>query len=434
MFQKAHVRLASLCAGITIFILFVMSCGYLYISEQGLRSRSFTSFQNDMNTLVSNLEQQTIITHEWLTRIEDHGKYLINVTDNGIPFLYNERNTPEQKLLFETAHEYYKSHYEETPVLTSFGSIWHVEYQFPSDGGHRNNYYACVTFSERGSSTLQVTILCSMEPILAQIRIQRLLFFTLDLLASAVLALFSWYFTKRILKPLEENQKQQNQFIASASHELRTPLAVILSCASASARASDEERIHFLDSIHAEGLRMSRLIEDMLLLTKAGNYRWTIRKEPAELDTLLLDTFEAFEPAARERSILLAVELPEDAVPTILCDPERIRQVLSILLHNALSYTPAHGQVHLSLVNDGKYIRLIVKDNGIGIPDEDKKKIFERFYRADSSRSEKGHFGLGLCIAQEIVYAHHGRIQVGDTPGGGSTFSVVLPLPSQFGL
>ena len=89
MFRKVHVRLAFLCTGITSFILFVMSCCYLYISEAGLKSRSFTSFQNDMNTLVSNLEQQTIITHEWLTRIEDNGKYLINVVDNGVPFLYN---------------------------------------------------------------------------------------------------------------------------------------------------------------------------------------------------------------------------------------------------------------------------------------------------------------------------------------------------------
>ena len=128
MFQKVHVRLASLCAGITIFILFVMSCGYLYISEQGLRSRSFTSFQNDMNTLVSNLEQQTIITHEWLTRIEDHGKYLINVIDNGIPFLYNERNTPEQKLLFETTMKKHPS----LPLLAASG-MWNISFHLTAD-------------------------------------------------------------------------------------------------------------------------------------------------------------------------------------------------------------------------------------------------------------------------------------------------------------
>lgn len=427
MFQKVRIRLASLCAGITIFILFVMSCGYLYISEQGLKSRSFTSFQNDMNTLVSNLEQQTIITHEWLTRIEDDGKYRINVIDNGIPFLYNERNTPEEKQLFETAWTFYEDHFEVAPVDTAFDT-WHMEYQFSSTGGRSNDYYACVTVSERGSSTFQVMILCSMEPLLVQIRTQRLLFLLLNLLASLALALFSWYFTGRLLKPLEENQRQQSQFIASASHELRTPLAVILSCASASARASEEERGHFLDSIQSEGLRMSRLIDDMLLLTRADSFRWTIQKEPAELDTLLLDVFEAFEPIARDRSLRLLIELPEDAVPSVPCDPERIRQVLGILLHNALSYTPAYGTVRLSLWCDGKSVRLLVADNGIGIPEEEKQKIFQRFYRADQSRSQKGHFGLGLCIASEIIQAHHGRILVSDTPGGGSTFTVVLPL------
>ena len=95
MFQKVHIRLASLCAGITTFILLVMSFGYLYISEQGLRRSHFISFQNDINMVISNLEQQTIITHEWLTRMEDNGKYLINIIDNGAPFLYNERSTSE---------------------------------------------------------------------------------------------------------------------------------------------------------------------------------------------------------------------------------------------------------------------------------------------------------------------------------------------------
>ncbi|MDE6897261.1 MAG: hypothetical protein K2P43_13960, partial [Lachnospiraceae bacterium] len=231
MFQKVHVRLAALCAGITIFILLVMSCGYLYISERGLRSSSYTSFQNDMETLISSLEQQTIITHEWLTRIEDNGKYLINVIDNGVPFLYNERNTTEQKQLFETAWDVYNRRFEVKPLLSAYDT-WHMEYSFSSDGGKSSDYYACVITSERNTGTFQVMILCSMEPLLAQIRTQRFLFLALNVLASAALALFSWYFTRQLLRPLEENQRQQNQFIASASHELRTPLAVILSCAS----------------------------------------------------------------------------------------------------------------------------------------------------------------------------------------------------------
>lgn len=425
MFRKVHFRLAVLLSGITTFILLVMSCGYLYISERGLRNSSYISFQNDMNTLISNLEQQTVITHEWLTKIEDNGKYQINVIDNGVPFLFNVRNTDEQKALFETAWDCYEKEYEIAPVLSSY-STYHTEFPFSSTGRHGNDYYACVAISERTNGTFQVMILASMAPLMKQIRTQRFLFFSLDILAVIALSLFAWYFTKRLLKPLEENQKSQTQFIASASHELRTPLAVILSCASASERAADTERKHFLDSIQSEGMRMSRLIDDMLLLTSADNHSWTIRKAPAELDTLLLDTYEAFEPVAAEKSIRLSVTLPETAIPPVLCDRERIQQVLAILLHNAVSYTPEGGQILLSLIFDGKNTRISVTDNGIGIPDSEKTHIFERFYRADKARSKKEHFGLGLCIASEIIQAHHGQILVSDTPGGGSTFTVVL--------
>lgn len=425
MFRKVHLRLAVLCGGITTFILLVMSCGYLYISERGLQNNSYISFQNDMNTLISNLEQQTVITHEWLTKIEDNGKYLINVIDNGVPFLFNIRNTEEQKALFQTAWSCYEHEFEAESLPSSYG-VYHVEFPFSSTGKRKNDYYACIAIWERNNGTFQVMILSSMAPLMKQIRTQRLLFFSLDVLAVIALSLFAWYFTKRLLKPLEENQKRQTQFIASASHELRTPLAVILSCASASERSSDAERKHFLDSIQSEGMRMSRLIDDMLLLTNADNHSWTIRMAPAELDTLLLDTYEAFEPVASEKSIRLSVSLPEAAVPPVSCDRERIQQVLAILLHNAVSYTPEGGRILLSLVFDGKNTRLSVEDNGIGIPDSEKTRIFERFYRADRSRSKKEHFGLGLCIASEIIQAHHGRLLVSDTPGGGSTFTVIL--------
>lgn len=425
MFRKVHFRLAFLCGGITTFILLAMSFGYLFISEQGLRNSSYISFQNDMNTLISNLEQQTVITHEWLTKIEDNGKYQINIIDNNVPFLFNTRNTKEQNALFRIAWDCYENELEAESLLSSYGT-YHTEFPFSSTGRHGNDYYACVAVSERSNGAFQVMILSSMAPLMKQIRTQRVLFFSLDILAAIALSLFAWYFTKRLLKPLEENQKRQTQFIASASHELRTPLAVILSCASASERASEHERKQFLRSIQSEGMRMSGLIDDMLLLTSADTHSWTIRMEPTEPDTLLLDTYEAFEPIAAEKSIRLTVTLPENAVPPVSCDRERIRQVLDILLHNALSYTPSGGCVRLSLSFDEKSTCFSVADNGIGIPDSEKTHIFERFYRTDKARSQKGHFGLGLCIASEIVRAHRGRILVSDTPGGGSTFTVIL--------
>lgn len=415
-----------MCAGITTLILLAMSCGYLYISERGLQKNNFTSFQNDMNTLISNLEQQSVITHEWLTKMEDRGKYRIQIIDNGVPFLFNERNDEETRELFQTAWEQYEAQFEAEPVYSDYYTF-HTEFPFSSAGARAADYYACVAISERNTGYLQVLILASLSPLKAQIQTQRLLFLGLNFIAIIAISLFSWYFTGQLPKPLRENQQKQIQFISSASHELRTPLAVILSCVSASKQANGPERTQFLDSIQSEGMRMSRLIDDMLFLTRADQNRWTIKAMPAELDTLLLDTFEAFEPMAAEHSIRLSVNLPEDRIPPCTCDRERIRQVLTILLHNALSYTPAGGRVRLSLVYEDKYFRFTVADTGIGIPDAEKEQVFERFYRSEQSRSQKDHFGLGLCIAREIAEAHQGRVQVTDTPGGGATFTLTLP-------
>ena len=172
---------------------------------------------------------------------------------------------------------------------------------------------------------------------------------------------------------------------------------------------------------------MSSLINDMLTLSNSDNHNFPIRPKEAELDTLLMNTYEAFEPLARKHSLTLGITLPESTVPACMADAERISQVLSILLHNAISYTPSGGRIDLSLLYIKNRFSLIVADTGIGIPDEDKKKIFDRFYRAEKSRSTKGHFGLGLSIASEIVRLHHGTITVTDRPGGGSIFTVMLP-------
>ena len=253
MFQKVHLRLAVLCGSITAFILLVMSLGYLAISEQGLKTSSYASFQNDMNTLITNLEHQTVITHEWLTKMEDNGKYRIHITDNGVPFLFNERETQEEKDLFQEAWDTWEN--SAGPVYTTvFSDIYHTEFLFSPKEEHGKKYYACAAVAERSSGSLEIIILAPLDTLYNQINRQRFLFFMLDVLAVIALSFFAWHFTKRILKPLEENQKRQIQFIASASPELRTPLAVILSCASASGKAREHERAHFLDAIQTEGM------------------------------------------------------------------------------------------------------------------------------------------------------------------------------------
>ncbi len=425
MFQKVHLRLTFLCAGVTITIMLIMSLGYLKVSERSLKNSHFTSFQKEMNTFINTLEHQTVITPEWLMNVGIQGKYQIQIIDNEVPLLFHERNTKAQKELFRTAWNYYETHFK-IAMVNSTHTIFHIEFPFSSNEQEKDDYYACIAISEQGNNSFQALILAPLQQLESQIRTQRILFFILNLMATIALSLFSWYFIRQLLKPLEESQRKQTQFVAAASHELRTPLAVILSCSSALEQASDTEKKVFLDSIQSEGKRMSRLVDDLLLLTSSEQRRFSICKEPAELDTLLLNAYEVFEPLAAEKSIQLLITLPDTSIPACPCDKERIQQVIAILIHNAISYTSEGGHVALSLSFHKQKYFISVIDNGIGIPDEEKKHIFERFYRADPSRSPKDHFGLGLSIASEIIHEHHGTLQVKDTPGGGSTFTITL--------
>ena len=431
MFQKVHLRLTLLCTGITAIIMIIMSFCYLYVSETGLYRNQFQAFKNDMNTISTNLEQQTVISMEWLSKMEAQGNYLFFVLDNGTPFLFNQLNDPKENssrdLLLQESRDAYANQADlEVSTRTGvFTTISHCEYEFTSPS-KETKYYGSVISMGSPDSTLEVIVLSSLQNLENQIREQRLRFLLIDVAAVVLLGIFSWFFTGKLLKPIVENQKKQALFIASASHELRTPLSVILSAAECCKSAPPERRDGFLKTICQEGLRVSSLVSDMLTLSQSDNQRFPIRMEPTELDTLLMNSYEAFRPLAQEKSISLSIELPEGALPVCPADPERISQVISILIHNAISYTPEHGKITLAVSKHKERFHISVTDNGIGISDEDKKKIFDRFYRVEKSRSTKDHFGLGLSIAYEIVKAHGGNIQVSDAVGGGSCFTVVL--------
>lgn len=436
MFRKAHLLFTLLCAGSTSAITIIMSLLYLRVAENNLNDTQFRSFENDISTIAASLEQSNTISMQWLARIEAQNGYHILVIDNGTPFLYNElqasSDTYLQQLLTDslTAHDALSVTEDLMPKGTAYSGIRHAEYEFYSSSAD-DTYYASLIDIERGNTLSQIIILRSLAALRASILHQRILFSLIDLAAVLALFAFSWFFTGRLLKPLQENQTKQMQFVAAASHELRTPLSVILASSECCETADHEEQLGFFQTIRKEGRRMNHLIDDMLTLAHSGMNHFLIERRNVELDTLCLNAYEAFEPLCSQKEINLLLTLPETPISRCNCDPDRIAQVLSILLHNAVSYTPAGGRVELALAyckERHTSHEITVTDTGVGILDEDKRHIFDRFYRAEKSRSTKEHFGLGLAIAYEIVSAHHGKITVQDNPAGGSIFTVRLPL------
>ena len=258
MYKKVHLRLTILSTGITVAIMIIMSFGYLYVSEKNLYQNQYNSFKNDINTISTNLETQSIITMEWLSKMETQNNYIFFVLDNGTPFLYNQLSNfydvSQEKLMQESMNIYQQmfliDHTENSVSYSSYISH-HVQFQFKSKITNEN-YFCGVIEIEKSKSILQVIILSPLHLLKKQISNQRIRFFAIDGAAIFLLTLFSWIFTGKLLKPIIENQKKQIQFVASASHELRTPLAVILSSAECCKNASIEEQAGFIKNICQE--------------------------------------------------------------------------------------------------------------------------------------------------------------------------------------
>ena len=225
---------------------------------------------------------------------------------------------------------------------------------------------------------------------------------------------------------LEQLFTSQQRFLADVSHELRTPLTVIKGNVALMRRMKTMDT-ESMDSIEDEADRLTRLVGDLLLETQAESGKLPLNFAPIEMDTLLLEVFKEMRILARER-----VQLKLTGIDQIMVngDRDRLKQVLINLISNAIKYTPQGGQVFLSMEKLGENLRLIVRDTGQGIPAEDLPHIFERFYRAEKSRtrSKIGGFGLGLSIAYWIVDHHGGRIEVDSAEGAGTTFAIYLPL------
>ncbi|GEM_PF-598642 len=228
------------------------------------------------------------------------------------------------------------------------------------------------------------------------------------------------------LERLENLFNTQQRFLADVSHELRTPLTVIKGNVALMRKMGTADP-ELLEGIEEETDRLTRLVVNLLLEAQAESGKLPLHFAPVELDTLLLEVFKEMRVLARDRVHIKITEIDQVVVNG---DRDRLEQVLINLVSNAIKYTPAGGDVFLSLAKVGENARIIVRDTGIGIPPKDLPHIFERFYRAEKSRSRSmdGGFGLGLSISQWIVNHHGGHIEVDSVEGKGTTFVIYLPL------
>lgn len=425
MFRSLRWKLTAFNTTITGTILLCMTFLCLFISEENTRTQTYQNFIDEHNAVSSYLEVQSQISATWLRQMDSDPDTCISIRDAGIP-LFSMGLSAEVGEMKEVFQQIRNRAVLEFSLDLKNGYAGNCSFSLKGLDG--KNYFAGVSLISKNDSTLELITLYSLADMENRILHQRCFVILSAMIAMFILGCFSWIFTGKMLRPIQENQRRQTEFIAAASHELRTPLAAILSASSAMEHAEPAQQAQFSDMIHKEGNRMSRLIGDMLTLASSDNKSWDIQMEDAELDMLLLDVYEAYYPHIKASGLDLVLNLPDVDIPIIQIDKDRIAQVITILLDNAKNYTPAPGCIQLGLGVVRGAMMITVSDTGPGVPDSEKEHIFERFYQGEKSRSNRSHFGLGLSIAAEIAQRHHGRIWVEDATEGGAEFILELPL------
>ncbi len=237
-----------------------------------------------------------------------------------------------------------------------------------------------------------------------------------------------FFLAGRALIPIQNSWEKQQQFVSDASHELRTPLAVIQSKTDVlfqSPSATIEEKAMDISTISKECRRLSKLVSNLLLLARSDSNQIEMDKKTFEMDKLLEEIVDPYKEIAsyQEKEMILKVE--HDI--SFMGDRERIHQMMVILLDNAMKYTNKGGHIQIECTQTNSSIRIRVKDDGIGVKDEDIPKLFDRFYQGDKARSASEGAGLGLSIANWIVEKHYGKISVESKWGESTCFDVIFP-------
>lgn len=426
MFKALRTRLTVVCSSITILVLAAVILSALRISETRMQRQAEQAFQSNVASIDYYLRTQQVVDNVWIAQLESQS-IAISIYFQQEPYAFNGLKERQSELCGAV---YRRDSAELNMLFSSPGTNRLQSISVPGlyerDGREYRTTVLRIPFSSE--NMMDAVILKDRAQELGEIRELRCIFAGVLLAGALCLFAFSWFFTRWSVRPVEEAQRKQVEFVSAASHELRAPLSVMQLSAEAMAAAEPKQARELAVSIREECARLAKLSQDLLTLAGSDSQRLRMQLSQADPDNLLLATADRFETLAARSEITLSVDLPEELMDPVPCDPDRIAQLLFILVDNAITYTPRGGVVRLAVAQRHSETIFRVADSGPGIPDAEKGRIFDRFYRADKSRTGREHFGLGLSIALEIARMHRGTLSVGDAqPGPGAVFSLALP-------
>lgn len=428
MIKKLRKRLMLLFLSFTMLIFTAAMCLMIRSTVKRVQSYEIEYVENTADNIVALARQTGDISKLDLSRYSDWSKGFAYVTDD----THRQSNPPNPSILFDAVNEQMGSGKNIlsmvgiAPDATTTESTFRVVSVIHNSNkkelyGLYGNFYIDDTPCE--------IMLVYPRSTFGSI-FRRNCIWYLAIWSGVCLLMFfiSHFLIREAIRPVETAMKSQKDFIASASHELKSPLAVI--------QANTETlKVEKMDAVSAqkqkvilsECSRMSGLVQALLSLAASDTGHWTMDMKETDVDTLLIETWEEYIEPAQKKKLRLDLDI-EDQYPLLLCDKDHIKQALGVLFDNAISYSSYGASIEAGAKAMEKAILFYVKDHGPGIADEEKEKVFRRFYSGDHSRTDKNHYGLGLSIALEIVKLHHGIIKLKDTPGGGCTFIIQIPI------
>lgn len=425
LFQKLHLFFV-----MTIMVIVTGVIGLSFSNHVNASEAAEVTFLQRMTVLIVNqLEEEGANAKEVLSAYEKDMSVSSKLTDAYGELLYESRtglediegqlNNVGMQIVTYSAEE--EGNQAKLPA---------VEGMVEMKGNHYERYLINLAhFTSEDDTNNSLTLVYEQTPIFQMFLEQLPMYLAIWIVTLLCVSLVSRFLLKKALEPTERVMQSQKEFVASASHELKAPLAVIVANVENMQHEAQNEGLQGnLKVIDSECMRMSRLIKDMLLLASSDAEKWTIHTSEVNVDTLLISLYEAYEPRCMKKKIKLTLDPGEELFPVIMTDKERLFQLLSIYLDNALHYSPEGKEIQIRVDMSSKELTFWIVDHGIGVEEKAKPFIFDRFYCADQSHTDKSHFGLGLSIAKELARMLQGKIGMEDTPGGGASFFFTLDL------